>query len=65
MDIHRGRGRPRRGEVALSRQVNLRIPLPLWAEIERLAGIAGVTAHAWMRKALQDQVKVDEKETPR
>jgi hypothetical protein len=52
MVIHRKRGRPRRGEEAEVHRATLRIPLELWARVERQAEQEGITAHAWMRKAL-------------
>jgi hypothetical protein len=57
MTIHRKRGRPRLGEDAQVHRATLRIPLPLWAEIQSRAKEAGVTPHAWMRLALDAQAQ--------
>lgn len=59
MVIHRKRGRPRVGEDAAVHRATLRIPVQLWALIERLAKAEGITAHAWMRKALDAQATAD------
>ena len=53
MAIHRRRGRPRLGEDASTHRVTLRVPLPLWEQIECLAKADGLTHHAWMRQALE------------
>ncbi len=57
MVIHRKRGRPGVDEDATTHRATLRIPLPLWEEIQRLAEREGITTHAWMRSALDDQVE--------
>ena len=57
MVIHRKRGRPGVDEDATTHRATLRIPLPLWEEVQRLAAEKGLTTHAWMREALDAQVK--------
>jgi hypothetical protein len=57
VSIHRKRGRPRREEAAASLKKSILVPLPLWDLIQTLAELEGLTTHAWMRQALDDQAK--------
>ncbi len=65
MGIHRQRGRPRADEDATTHRATVRIPLPLWAEIERLAAEDGITPHAWMRQALESATSSRPDDVPR
>ena len=60
MGIHRGRGRPRRGDDAPVHRVTIRVPLPIWTHIQRLAELEGLTTHAWIRRTLDEATKTAE-----
>lgn len=65
MAIHRQRGRPRADEEAATHRATVRIPLPIWAEIERLALADGMSTHAWMRRALDEATSSRPSDAPR
>lgn len=53
-----GRGRPARDEeVGVTVTRSVRLPPASWKEIERLARTEGITAHAFVRRAIVERVQ--------
>jgi hypothetical protein len=53
LEFMRGRGRPKKGTTPEGTATkSLRLPVKVWAEIERVAEKRGVSVHAAMREAI-------------